>query len=403
MGYSNSGKIQRAHLRQQAIGHEFVKTPTFTESLKTSFEETRSTELFTSDLNMRDRFLSPGIEQIESLHRQGQIPEEVWKSHAKKVTYGKSGLVKLTTDWEALAEYTNENLGTSLNMSETYMHETMRAESEERRKILANVEGASHFATFLGTGGAMLTDPVQVAAMLTPMGTMRFGATTLRTVAKMAFKEGMINVGIESVNQMNIARFKEKIGMEYHISEGGANLLAAFVFGGAIGGGRAGYRIKTGDASVAHAVEANKVIIDQVEASGPLEPIHRMVLDDLKVTNGYMEELAKRPGMSTRSARDGYQLAWKAFEGLDAEDFVPANVGSAAATEHVDTAAPVTKGKHPGEDFVSDMPDDTPIRVFDEEGGTPEVSTIGEVMAEAEAMVTERKTTYDSFMECMRG
>jgi hypothetical protein len=449
VSFLNSAKIQRSQLQQKAVGQDFVKTPTFVESVTTAFDETRATELFTSERRMEERFLGPGKQELEGLRDSGAIPQEVWDQHADQpATAGPGrGMGRPSvTDWEALAAYSNENLGTDLDLSEESMHAAMQAESDERRAILANVEGLGYLGAFFGGGGAMLTDPVQVAAMFTPMGTMRFGASTFSTVARMAFKEGAINVGIESVNQMHIANFKKRIGIEYHLSEAAANLTAAFVFGGAVGGVRSGYRIKTGDASVSHAVEANEVIIAEMEkqlpptthpktkvaeglgGTNPLKPSAwygtpldvpfgkaATILEDLKLTNEVMKELAARPGWANRSAREGYQHAWQALENMNVTA-AAATPGSAVADDHVNNVTSITDGVHPFEQYrgkgtpkaapkpepkapVDEVPE-RPVMVFEEDGST-RMTTVGDEIAEAEELVDAKALTYEKLMGCL--
>jgi len=376
MGFINAAELQQRRTRMQGMGEAHVATPTFSEANSLAYQETQANELFTSKVNMENTFLDPVKKELLALKNDGSISPQEWGVFAKQTRRGPR------TDWEGLANFSNDSLGTDFDVSEETMHAQHRAATEARQIKLNKVQGMGNAGAFLGSMGAMMTDPVQVATLLTPMAPIKFGATTIGTIAKMAFREGMVNVGIESVVQLQVSQFKKEVGLQYHMSEGAVNLLAAFVFGAAIGGGRMGARLLDGDASLAHAIEANSVIISEMDARvGPMSPLDTMIYDDLKLTQAYIEELGKTPGNLNMSARDAYQVAWKQFENMNLASMAPSSADNTEANAHVDFVGPHRPGVIPtteaGKLPVAMESDDLPLAGFSPEAGMSIADAVG--------------------------
>jgi hypothetical protein len=191
--------------------------------------------------------------------------------------------------------------------------------------------------------------------------------------------------------------------------------------GAPVGAGRAGWRIMGGDTTLAHAIEANKVMIKELESRGPMTSMDLMIYEDLKITQSAIEELGQNPKNLTLSARDAYQIAWRKFEGMNMDEVPPATVGSALADEHIDNVAPAGKDIPPAESGTlppAMVSDDAPMADFSIEGGlsmrqplaegveageNAVPRTMGELRVQLQQGLDEAFTDYEKLLGCVRG
>lgn len=107
------------------------------------------------------------------------------------------------------------------------------------------LERGSAFGAFIGTAGAVMTDPPLLISL--GLGAeISVGRSVLATVARFAAIEGAIGVGIEIPIQAQVLRFKRAIESPWSFKQSAMNVLAAgvggAVFGGVIAGGVVGVR-----------------------------------------------------------------------------------------------------------------------------------------------------------------
>jgi hypothetical protein len=88
--------------------------------------------------------------------------------------------------------------------------------------------GKSVSAAILGGVGASIFDPVNVA-------TLPFGGGS-KTVGQAILREGIINGGIELIQQVPLAQSRERMGEELTAKEAAINVAAGTIFGGVLGG-----------------------------------------------------------------------------------------------------------------------------------------------------------------------
>jgi hypothetical protein len=287
MAYLNNAALSRARLRNDAIGEDFIATPTFTEATSAAFNITRSTELMTSGAIAHNRYLAPQKAQLEQMRSEGTISQEAWDAHVKTNRRGKK------TDWSGLATMANEEYGGEFDFSQETINAKIAAEAAAQEEILSKGSGwDAAVGGFVGTAGAMGTDPFTLASFAVG-APVRLGATTLGTVAKMAFREGALNVGVEAVIQTNIYDFKQRIGMQYNLSDAAANLGAAVLFGGVIGGGRGAYRAYTGDVRLSDAIQTNDAIISELSGKPSLDSVERANLNYIEQVHKVAQEAVR--------------------------------------------------------------------------------------------------------------
>ena len=406
MSFFANAKLKQARVQQNLIGEAYVPTPTAEETFDLAFQETRGTELFTSNSLMRERFLNPQKRQLEALRDDGTIPAEIWNTFEKQSRRGRR------TDWAGIADYANEELEGNFDFSDESMHAQIRAESEERKNQLGKAAGWGFAPAIAGTGLAILTDPVQAAAMVVPGGQMRFGATAVGTLGKMAFREGAINVGLEAIAQLQVADFKKRIGDEYHLSEGAANLAAAFVFGGVLGAGRAGARIQTGDVRLTDAVEMQDAIIKEMDGRGPLMPTEQSILGDMKLSQDIFQQMIdENPAAVNMSVRDAYTEAARRMRSITDPTLSPTSRATTTADTDLEAAS-----RAPDSELTADyVPDDLnmddplpapllgdrPVAAVTEEGVEQPV-TLRTMYDEIDQKYETARTRVMDYVECRR-
>jgi hypothetical protein len=308
MSYERARQLRQSTIQGSLAVNQYTPTPTFGETVEAAYDETRLSSTIAAPQKMRDEYLNPLKHDIQTMINKKQVPEDI----IEQFTTTSTTRNRRSTDWEALGNYLNDTYGTAFDFSEEAVLAFANESSRERQAILDAAGGASGFAAqLLGSGGAFFSNPVDAGIMLTAGAPMRFGATAMGTAAKMALREGLVNVAYESVVQAHTYSFKKRVGQEYRLSEGAVNLLAAFTFGSGVGVARTGYNYHIGNTNVADAVAANKVVIDELSARANLDPAERVILPELRRVQDYMLALSPKeqialPARQTweRSMRD---------------------------------------------------------------------------------------------------
>lgn len=121
------------------------------------------------------------------------------------------------------------------------------AEAAELRKREHFVlQRGGGFAAFLGTGGAIMTDPLVIATLPLGGGSLGAGRSLLGTALRTGAIEGSIAAAVEIPIQAEVLRFKRAIDSPWTFKDSALNVLAAagggFGLGALIGGGAAGGR-----------------------------------------------------------------------------------------------------------------------------------------------------------------
>lgn len=124
--------------------------------------------------------------------------------------------------------------------SDVELWEDIRSEfGAQREKDRFVLERGGGGAAFLGTAGAIFTDPLILSTL--PLGaSIGAGSTALSTIGRTAAIEGAIGFGVEIPIQAEVFRFKREIESPWSFKESAINVLSAGVGGAAIGGTIAG-------------------------------------------------------------------------------------------------------------------------------------------------------------------
>lgn len=125
--------------------------------------------------------------------------------------------------------------------------EQMRQElAVERMRDQDVINRGAGSASFVGTAGGVLTDPVVIATA--PIGGefLGPGKTALGTIGKAALGEGIVGAATEIPVQAQVYQFKKDIESPWGFADSAVNVLAAgaggAAFGGTIAAGKVGYK-----------------------------------------------------------------------------------------------------------------------------------------------------------------
>lgn len=119
--------------------------------------------------------------------------------------------------------------------------DAFQTEAAELRKAETfTIERGSGTAAFVGTGAAVMTDPLVLATLPFGAGELAAGRGLLSTIGRTAAVEGSIAVATEVPIQLQVAQFKRELEAPWTWRDSAVNVLAAGLGGAVVGGGLAG-------------------------------------------------------------------------------------------------------------------------------------------------------------------
>tara|TARA_R100001015_G_C4634554_1_gene201274 strand:- start:4360 stop:6417 length:2058 start_codon:yes stop_codon:yes gene_type:complete len=223
---------QRA-LRQRVTPVELYEESEFFETLGAAFDLTIDEELSISALRNRQMF-DERKENVRSLLNDGIIDADQYTSPRGRFNYDQLSKDLENTEYEGLIK-NNESLRKERN-------EMLRIRRERNKKV---IERGSGFAQFLGMGGGLLLDPVNIASI---GGGLFLTAARSGTVLGRALyglrTEAGLAAASESAIQPLVFYHKNNIDSPFSVNDALTNIAVASAFGGALGfgfGGIAGY------------------------------------------------------------------------------------------------------------------------------------------------------------------
>lgn len=244
--------------RAQVAGfHESDAPSTWSDTVAASFALTRREEITSSAFNAWEKKIQDRAAIIKKLGGDEAIALE-YPTDGKRRQRMRAMEMGGQPDLEA-----RQRGRATLEEAEAYVNSFVqkypdqvlddRALAEQMRKELAVqrmrdqdvIDRGGGFASFAGTAGGVLTDPVVIATA--PIGGGAGpGKTVLGTIGKAALAEGSVAALTEIPVQAQVYQFKQDIESPWGFADSAVNVLAAgaggAVLGGTIAGGAAGYK-----------------------------------------------------------------------------------------------------------------------------------------------------------------
>lgn len=159
------------------------------------------------------------------------------------------------------------------------IHQDITQEAAGLRARQANVEGRAtgmgEVGAFVGTAGAVLTDPVVLLSL-------PFGAAASSGILRTALVEAGVGAASEAVIQPEVYQFKQSIESPYTLSDAALNVLMA-----GVGSGVGAAVIKGAGKALAHVPTKAREVLDAYRAARPEKPTARQ-----KAAEDYLERYA---------------------------------------------------------------------------------------------------------------
>ena len=177
----------------------------------------------------------------ELIHIPGTSRDNAPYNPKAKQKRDKENLASFYKDLDKLREeYPNIPYKTELDI-----HKGIMKKAEEWRQYNALGRDESAIGSFIGSTAALMSDPFNLTATVaTAPFTGGTGGTLLATVGRAALVEGVVNAGVEAVQQVDVYKYQQKLGNEYTKTDaaiavgmaglGGAGLAAAGIGGKAL-------------------------------------------------------------------------------------------------------------------------------------------------------------------------
>lgn len=314
IGYSGEGRALESRAASEPFDYASDSPTTFTDTLKAAWSLTRREELADSAMRAYGAGNEKRAKVIGELggdpavaEYYAMIPKSVTAYIAKELAEGKP---KEKTLYRTLDPMKRASFDLVQEFSARYpdkvlsdaaLFEQFKKEASELRpREQDTMQRGSGLASFLGQGGAIMTDPLVLATL--PLGGWEgvAGRGILATAGRTAAIEGGIAVATEIPIQAQVLRFKRDLEAPWTFKDSAMNVLSAGLggaaIGGVVGGGAAGakrllerYRDAQaqGLAPTREMQDAARALEDTVQlheenplAAGPArEPVHEQALE----------------------------------------------------------------------------------------------------------------------------
>lgn len=254
IGFGDEDRAFESRARSEPFDPAEDAPTAFSDTMKAAFSLTQREELSSSAGNARFEANRKRADAIEKLGGDKQLaieynwlPPPVLEDFKRLEAQGSP--LDQSYFWGAIQPrqrdaYTQMRKYTTEFPSQVMSDEGMMEEFKKQAASLRAVEQdtmqrGSGWASFLGQGGAILTDPLVLATL--PLGGWEGAAaggtrTILGTAARTAASEGAIAVATEIPIQAEVLRFKRELESPWTFKDSAMNVLAAGVGGAAIGG-----------------------------------------------------------------------------------------------------------------------------------------------------------------------
>ena len=199
----------------------------------------------------------------------------------------------------------------------------------ERRAYSQDVMGRGPAsATFLGMGGAILLDPINIATLPIGFGTAAKGLTVLSHALRGARNTAAVGVASELAIQPLVFNHKHDINSPYEVEDAikviGFTAIGAGVLGGAFGG-IGGYFARSAEAAAEEAVKFTSIVpradakkFVRFTPTGKIDPRYRPTFEDVSVPilqNAKVELTALAGQKITRGTRKSILSEIQIFTG----------------------------------------------------------------------------------------
>lgn len=268
MSYGFNAAFAQDRLQQRRAQGEYVRTPSFTESFTVAMEDFRMAESLNARARNERLLWADQKAKLRKMRADGDLTEDEWQTHVKRRRRGGE------MDWESLGRYVDARENTKeFDFSEQTLSNMMRAEYEERQKLMQNITGLSNIAMFGGTLTGFATG-ADALLMIVPGGQYKAGGTLAKTMGKVAFREALVGATQEAVLQANVYDFKRRMGVKHTLSEAALNILVGAVFdgtfsAGVVGGITYGKAVRASRARVGDLLESHKVLLKETQEKLP--------------------------------------------------------------------------------------------------------------------------------------
>lgn len=208
--------------------------PGFIETLGAGFRTAKDDIGFVQDSRLQEAYL-PVLKALTEANGKDAGDYRTWSKKAGAFINPFAGAMDeydLDAVWSDIEEARAKNpqLLSGLPKSREEFERSVLTREGKRAADLRTVERGSGIAAFVGGVGAMPFDPINIA-------TAPFGGNA-KTLGQAVLREAIANMAVEAVQQVPLARARERMGEELTAKEAAINIGAAGVFGGLFGGGQ---------------------------------------------------------------------------------------------------------------------------------------------------------------------
>ena len=228
---------------------------TWSDTVAASFALTRREEITSSAFNAWEKKLADRAAVIKKLGGDEAIALEYpteGRLRQRERYLERGGMASAYNEGRATMEQAKAYVDSWVQkypdqvLDDRALAEQMRQElAVERMRDQDVIDRGGRGASFIGTAGGVLTDPVVIATA--PIGGGAGpGKTALQTIGKAALAEGTVAALTEIPIQAQVYQFKKDIESPWSFADSAVNVLAAgaggAAFGGTIAGGKLGYK-----------------------------------------------------------------------------------------------------------------------------------------------------------------
>jgi hypothetical protein len=250
IGYSGESGAFESRARADAFTED--DTPTaFSDTMRAAFASTRREELSDSSARAFQASNDKRAQVIKSLGGDANkatfytlLPETAREDFRQRKAAGKpledspywKGLAPMYRDaWTEVENYRAQFPDKVL--SDERMFEEFKKEAAALRPHEQDtMRRGSGWASFLGSGGAIFTDPLVLATLPLGGGAVGGGRGILATAGRTAAIEGGIGFATEIPIQMSVHQFKQELEAPWTFKDSAMNVLTAGLGGAALGG-----------------------------------------------------------------------------------------------------------------------------------------------------------------------
>lgn len=248
---SNYAQLERSlesRAQFDALREDDLPT-TFSETTRAAFALTRREELSSSASTAWARQNEERANKIRDLggdwnaaSTYQQIPLGVtqeWRRYQAQGDVTQAPSWRAFPQWHTAYEHVRqfESQYPDQVLSDAALFEVRKKEASElRAQEQETMRRGSGLASFVGTAGAVMTDPLVLASLPFGVGEIQAGRTLLQVAGRVGAAEGAIAMAVEIPIQAEVYRYKRELDAPWSLRDSALNVLAAGIGTAALSG-----------------------------------------------------------------------------------------------------------------------------------------------------------------------